>query len=174
MFCLAGKKALFVIAPSDFRDEELFHTKEVLFREGIESEIASRQPGEIKGVLGGIAKATIALDSANAADYSAIVFVGGSGASVYFDDSTAQNLAREALSSGKIVAAICIAPSILANAGLLKGKRATCFRSQEENLRQKGAEFTGKPVERDGSIITASGPEAAYKFGKEIAKALKE
>jgi protease I len=61
----------------------------------------------------------------------------------------------------------------LANAGLLKGVKATCYPSQEANLKDKGAHFTGLAVERDGLIITADGPKAAKAFGEKIAEALK-
>ena len=72
----------------------------------------------------------------------------------------------------KVVAAICIAPSILVNAGILNGRRATAFPSERDNINAVGT-FTGKPVEVDGKIITANGPEAAAEFGKKIADAIK-
>jgi protease I len=72
-----------------------------------------------------------------------------------------------------ILAAICAAPSILANAGLLKGKTATSFPDEGENLKAKGANFTGQGLEIDGRIITADGPAHAKQFGEAIVKALK-
>lgn len=68
--------------------------------------------------------------------------------------------------------AICIAPVTLANAGILEGKRTTAFPSVESDLKARGANYTGNPVERDGKIITGSGPEAATEFGKTIVAAL--
>jgi protease I len=166
------KKILMVIAPSNFRDEELFNTKEELEKAGFSVSIASRSPGEIQGMLGGKATAETALSEVNPAEYAGVVFVGGSGASAYFGDATAQELAKKAHSLGRVVAAICIAPSILANAGLLEGKKATAFPSERANLEEKGAAFTGEPVTIDGRIITASGPQAAREFGRAIAKAM--
>lgn len=169
---LNGKKVLFIIAPQNFRDEELFEPKAVLESAGAQTAIASRKTGTISGAGGKTAKATIALALANAAEYDAIVFVGGTGATEYFNESTAQQIAKKALAEGKILAAICIAPSILANAGLLEGKNATCFSSEAGNLKAKGANYTGQAVTVDGKIITANGPSAARHFGIEIAKAL--
>ncbi len=168
-----GKRAVMVIAPSDFRDEELFQTKEVLETAGVEVKIASSATGEITGSRGGKATPDIALSEVNAADYDAVVFVGGGGASAYFNDATAQNLAKDAASKGRVVAAICIAPSILANAGLLEGKRATAFSSEQSNLETKGATYTGEAVTVDGKIITADGPAAARDFGAAIVNAIK-
>lgn len=162
-------KIVLVIAPQNFRDEELFHTKEELEKAGHETVIASKAMGEATGRMGGKATPEIELSAVKESDFDAIVFVGGGGSNVYFNDPTALGLARKFAGAGKIVSAICIAPSILANAGLLKEKKATAYESEQENLKAKGAEFTGSPVEADGKIVTANGPEAAREFGKKIA-----
>ncbi|MBI2530112.1 MAG: DJ-1/PfpI family protein [Candidatus Diapherotrites archaeon] len=168
-----SKKALIIIAFSNFRDEELFDTKEELEKAGIETTVASTRTGIAKGMLGGTANVSIAIEDADSKDYDAVVFIGGGGASVYFNNKKAHEIAKSTYSSGKILAAICIAPSTLANAGLLKGKKATCFPSEAQNLKSKGAIYTGKAVEIDGRIITADGPKSAHSFGKAIANALK-
>lgn len=166
-------KAVLVIAPKNFRDEELFDTKAELDRAGIETKIAGKTKEEATGMLGGKATPELTLEEINAEAFDAIVFVGGSGASIYFDDANALNLAKAFAEKGKVVAAICIAPSTLANAGLLEGKNATSFSSERSNLENKGAKFSDKKVVVDGKIITARGPEAAKEFGQAIAKALK-
>lgn len=168
------KKALLIIAPENFRDEELFETKKVLEAAGIKTEVASSQTGVIKGMLGGTQEARKTLFEVNVSDYQAIVFVGGSGASVYFDDALALAIAEEAVRQGKVLAAICIAPSILANAGVLRGKKATAFPSEKENLMNKGADYTGEPVTVDDKIVTASGPAAARDFGWKIVELLQK
>jgi len=165
-------KALLIIAPRDFRDEELFHTQEELEKAGVETTIASRAPGTIQGMKGGTAEATLGLRDVDVGDYGAIVFIGGSGSSAYFNNPIALDIAKKAEGSGKVLAALCIAPSILANAGLVRGKKATAYPSEEGNLRNKGAEWTGEGVTVDGRLITADGPSSARKFGQAIAKAL--
>ncbi len=169
---ISGKKVLMVIAPGNFRDEELFHTQEELEKSGAKITIASKKIGGLKGVKGGTAQATLLLEDANPNDYDAVVYIGGGGASIYFGDAAALSLAKEMLAAGKVVAAICIAPSILANAGLLRGRNATCFPSEKENLEAKGAKYTGQSVTADGKIITADGPASAREFGKKIAELL--
>ena len=72
----------------------------------------------------------------------------------------------------RLLAAICIAPTTLAHAGLLDGVRATAFPDREDDLRAHGAVWTGAPVTVDGRIITGNGPEAAADFGEAIAEAL--
>jgi len=168
------KKAVLIIAGSNFRDEELFETQAELKQAGIETTLASSKTGSITGMLGGRAQATIVIGDINVDDYEAIVFVGGSGAAEYFDDRIALKIARQAAEKKKILAAICIAPTVLANAGVLDGIKATCFSSQSGSLRKAGAVYTGSAVEKDALIITASGPNAAGEFGKAIADALAE
>lgn len=165
-------RVLMVIAPETFRDEEYAHPREVLFGRGAEVVIASVRPGTCLGKLGMTAEAAIGIADADPADYQAVVFVGGGGAQVFFDDPAAHRLARSALESGAVVAAICIAPSTLARAGMLAGVRATAFPSQREDLIAHGALWAEGPVETDGRIVTANGPDAAYAFGTAIADAL--
>ena len=171
---MAAKRALMIIAPTDFRDEELLHTKEELERVGAKVTIASSKTDEARGMLGARVTPDITLGQVKVDDYDAVVFVGGSGSAVYFKDNRALSIASEAFSKGKTICAICIAPVILANAGVLKGKRATVWPDKcIQMIEGRGATYTGKPVEVDGNVITAPGPEAAREFGRAIAKALK-
>ncbi|MBU1153352.1 DJ-1/PfpI family protein [bacterium] len=107
-----------------------------------------------------------------AANYDAIVFVGGGGSSEYWNNPAAHKIAKEMAVMGKVVGAICIAPVILANAGILNGKKATVFPSEIERLKAKGAIYTCAGVEIDGRIITANGPQSAALFGEAIVAAL--
>ncbi len=77
-----------------------------------------------------------------AEDFDAIVFIGGPGVVEYVANPAALNLAREAVRQRKILAAIDTAPSILANAGVLTGVRATSFLSERNRLILAGAVYT--------------------------------
>lgn len=169
-------KVLFVIPPSDFRDEELFDSKSAVEKAGYIVVIASTSMNVSKGMLGGTAKPDILVKDANVDDYKAVVFVGGGGVEEHllYEDDAVLNLTRNAYNKGEIVAAICIAPMILAKADLINGKRVTSssYSPTKQMLSEVGAIFTGASVEQDGRIITATGPSASRAFGERIAKEL--
>jgi protease I len=171
---LEGKRVVMVIAEKDFRDEELLEPESILADQGAIVTIASTTMDSVMGMHGTGVHPDMLVSEIELEDWDAVVFVGGVGASQYWDDSTAHAIARGALDAGKIVGAICIAPVTLANAGILQGKKATCWQSEADKLKAKGAEYTGADVERDGKIITASGPEVAISFGLKLSEALQE
>lgn len=163
---------LMIIAPGGFRDEELFLTREELEKAGHKTVIASLVRGVCRGSHGGSATATLTLAEIKAEHYGAVVFVGGSGSKVYFANRDALRIAQEMFEQDKIVAAICVAPVILANAGLLKGKNATVFGSEIKAIQGKGAKYTGAEVTVDTNIVTGDGPKSARLFGQKINECL--
>lgn len=171
---LSEKRVVMVIAEANFRDEELFHPKAVLEKEGVKVDVASTTLKTARGSRGGVVTPDKLVSDINVADYDAIIFIGGSGCRQYWDDQQALGLIKESVASGKITAGICSAGATLALAGVLEGKKATAFSGEADILRQNGADYTAKPVEVDGNIITADGPASANDFGKAIVKKLKE
>jgi protease I len=166
------KSALLVIAQDVFRDEEYARPKAILEARGVDVTTASVRPGPATGKLGMNAEAQVSVKDAAQTSWDAVAFIGGAGASVFFDDESAHRLARDTLARGAVLGAICIAPTTLARAGLLTGLRATSFESQRDELISRGVTWTGEPVTVDGGIITANGPEAAAEFGERLAKHL--
>ncbi len=167
-------KVLMIIAQNGFRDEEFFEPRDIFVKNGIEVKVASERIGMARGKLSGTVMSDLTVGESRESDFDAVVFVGGPGAAVYLNDPAAHKLAKDFYEAGKIVAAICMAPSILANAGILSGKKATAFPNEKANLVAHGAEFTGATVEVDGKIVTGCGPEAAKEFGEKIVELLKQ
>jgi protease I len=170
---LTGKKVLMVIAANNFRDEEYAEPRKVLETAGARVTVACSTLNTAKGKLGLEVKPDVLISGVKEADYDGIVFVGGGGSQEYFESPVAHELAKNFHSRGKLTSAICIAPAILANAGLLNKKKATSFPSSREALQAKGAVFTGAGVESDGLIVTGSGPEAATQFGQKLVEVLR-
>ncbi len=163
---------LFVVAQNGFRDEEYLKPKAILEKAGYKVVTGSKNLGVAQGRFGTTAKVDVAISQVEVDDYAGIVFIGGPGAADYFGDPVALNLARKAYQKGKVVGAICIAPGILARAGILSGKKATVFPSELDVLKKRGALCQNVPVVVDGKIVTANGPDAADEFGKALVKCL--
>jgi len=168
---LTNKTVLMIIAPENFRDEEYFHTRESLEEGGLDVTVASTQKIAVSSIEKKQVEVEKLLDDVTS-DYDAVVFIGGSGAKIYFENEKALNLAKEFYNDCKIVAAICIAPMILAHAGILHGKKATVWEGAAADIKDFGVNYTAEEITVDGNIITANGPKASYNFGDAIVKAL--
>ena len=173
------KKVLMVLAFKDFRDEEYFIPKEILEKAGFYIDTTSTEQGIAIGSQGGEAVVHIGLDEVDLKNYQAVIFCGGSGMVNELDNQQFHKLAKSFYENNKIVSAICVAPVLLAKAGILKNKKATVWSSALDKsfikvLEENGAIYQDSPVVIDNKIITANGPDAAEEFGKAIVNLLTE
>lgn len=163
---------LMIIAPTNFRDEEYFEPKSIFESMGYIVNTASTVTGEVNGSRGGKAFADIALGDVVAEKYECVVVVGGSGSYVYDQNSNIHKIVNDFYNQNKFTTAICHAPIILAKAGLLKGKKATVFNGDAQQLINLGVNYIAKPVVQDDLLITADGPSSAKLFAITICKQL--
>ena len=166
-------KILMVVAPIDFRDTEYFTPKKIFEDEGFAVSTASIQSGTARGADGGEVKIDLTVSQADPANFTAVVFVGGPGMAQISDDESLQALAIKFVKAGKLTTAICVAPAVLARAGLLVGKEATSHSDAKQDLENNGAVFLDQPVVVGDKIITANGPEASEEFGRQIVEKLR-
>ena len=164
------KKVLIVIAPKNFKDKEFYEPYNILKKAGLKITIASLENKAIS-VNGQEEKVDILIKEART-DYEAIILIGGPGAVVYINNLILHKLINKFNKEEKIIAAICIAPAILAKAGVLKNKKATIYPGKKDLLENLNIEYIKKSVVIDKNIITADGPASAKKFGKAIIKSL--
>ena len=170
MRTLEGQQALFVLYEL-FEEQEYGEPRAILEDKGVIITVASSSLDVLTGHQGMEVQPNVVLSDVRAADYAVIVFIGGY--RYNRDDPEAQRIAQEAVAEGKLLAAICVAPITLAKAGVVEGKRVTASMWISQ-LEEAGAIFAGGPVQRDGLIITANGPDASRQFGEAIAAALEE
>ena len=169
------KKVLFIVANVGFQDHEFSVPYEAVKNAGYEVEIASGWGGKCRGVFMKSIEDSKKIIEVDPTRYDLLVFVGGGGAyDQYYLDSDYLHLAK----SAKAVAAICIAPSLLSDAGIYQKRQVTGrddgFGTQIAYLQKNWATFVDQPVVRDANLITANGPEAAEEFAQEILKFLAE
>ena len=101
--------------------------------------------------------------------FDAVVYPGGAGTADLGKAEGSRELAEKFLSEGKLVAAICAAPGMLSETGLLKGRTATGYPGCKP---EGGADWTEHTTECDGNLITGKGPGAAPYFALEIIRYL--
>lgn len=173
------KKALVVIAPEDFQDYEYSATVDELRKAKIEVITVSTKNGVCIGRDGSEVEA-IGPDEIKMDEFDAIILIGGGGVPILRNDERFVVLTGKFADSGKIVAAICWAPVILAKAGVLKGKKATVWvgndpeygKGTDKVLEQYGAIFVDNDVVEDANIVTANGSAASKEFGEKIVEKL--
>jgi protease I len=164
-------KLLLAIAPEGFRDEELDTPKRVFEESGIDVDIASTKPGRCTGMLGAVVETDLTFDDVDPDDYAGIVVVGGVGSQKHLWESKRLiALVRTFFEQRKVVAAICLAPVVLARAGILQGRQATVYPSPAaiREMRSAGADLQDLPVIADRQVVTANGPGAAAQFAGTI------
>jgi protease I len=168
------KSVLMVIAPKDFRDEEFKEPYDIFSKAGLSITVASTDTASARGMLGMVVKPDMTLEQVDADDYDALVIVGGRGCEALWDNTTLHAIVRSFDDSQKTIGAICIAPVVLARAGVLKDKKATVYPSVMNEVCDCGAEYTKSDIEIAGNIITCSGPESATAFGTTILRTLSQ
>ncbi len=173
---LEAGSVLMVIAHDGFRDEEYRIPRSVLEQNGLKVVVASSDTTVARGMLGLELTPDLLIKDARVEDYDCFIFVGGVGAKAHWDDESAHLLVKSALDSGKVLGAICIAPVTLAKAGVLKGRKATVFRTRETMrvFEKEGVIYTGDAVTVSGKVVTARDPKAAEKFAGSILALLPE
>ncbi len=167
-------KILMIIAQNGFRDEELLVPKQILEHAGHNVKVASITRGKATGSKGTSLQPDLAVYEANPAFFDCVVIVGGPGSPALAENGEVIDFVLGM--SKKLVAAICLGPMTLAQAGILKDKKATIFpdRSAITLLRQSGGVYKTGSVVVDGNIVTADGPQSAEQFGTTIVKMLGE
>ena len=176
VFCfnaLAQERIVMVIANKGFRDEELSKPLKYFKDEGFSVDIASTALSTAEGMLGMRIKPDIIIEEIKLEDYKALVLIGGIGATTLWDSGALAYKLKQADLENQVVAAICIAPIVLAKVGMLKGKRATVWPQESQRLIDYGVEYVFEDVVVDGNLITASGPGAALSFGRKIVEGIR-
>ena len=166
---------LMIIASDGYQPIEYAIPKKILEQAGYMVTVASDKQGTAIAADKSTTPIDITLNNVIVEHYAAIIFIGGPGALDCLDNETSYNILKAAQQAKKIIAAICIAPRILAHAGILKGKRATGWDSDGELVqifKTHGITYERRPVIIDGLLITAVGPSAAQEFGTKIVERL--
>jgi protease I len=164
-------KAL-IISADHFEDSELLVPYYRLQEAGVKVTVASLKRGAITGKQGYEVVVDKTLDEVNPDDYAILVLPGGKAPTVVRKEPKALEIAKSFFIHNKPVAAICHGPQILISAGLLKGRRATCYMSVADELKEAGALYKDREVVVDGNLVTSRQPPDLPAFMRETMKLL--
>lgn len=160
-------KAL-ILSANNFEDTELLVPYYRLLEAGFTVDIASQTREPIHGKHGYEVPVAKVFKDIVPGEYDVLVLPGGKAPAAIRDDAAVQEIAKSFFSEGKPVAAICHGPQILISAGLLRGRRATCYEAVVSELKEAGARYEDSEVVVDGKLITSRKPEDLPAFDREL------
>lgn len=166
-------KAL-IISADNFEDTELLVPFYRLEEEGAQVDIASIKKGKIKGKHGYEVEVNKTLKEVNPDDYDILILPGGKAPETLRKEKKAIEIAKHFFQKNKPVSAICHGPQILITAGLLKGRKATCYKSVAQEMKDAGDIYEDKEIVIDGTLVTSRQPSDLPAFMRETMKMLKK
>ncbi len=164
---------ILILTENGFEDSELLCPKYRFMEEGYQVDIAALNWGEVKGKHGYVVTANLELDDIEPESFNALFIPGGKAPEKLAFHEKVLDLVREFDKHSLPIFAICHGPLLLAKAGLLKGKKATCYYKVAEKLIELGAIYEDSPVVIHENIITSRQPGDLPQFMKAVLAALK-
>jgi protease I len=164
-------KAL-ILSADNFEDSELLVPLYRLQEAGYTVEVAAGRPGAIRGIHGYEVPVARTFDQVVAADYAVLLLPGGKAPAAIRSDPLVQAIARDFFAAARPVGAICHGPQTLISAGLLGGRRATCYRTVAAELQEAGARYEDREVVVDGNLVTSREPGDLPAFLRELLRLL--
>ncbi|MFC2094569.1 DJ-1/PfpI family protein [Bacteroidota bacterium] len=164
---------LIFLSATNFSEEEYLSTKKVFLKSRKNVFITSDSYTVCSGDNGMKVRADTDFYNVNAKNFSAVVFIGGKGSKDYWDNESLHKIARNFQGAGKVVAAICSAPVILAKAGLLSKIPATCWSEDRNELINLGVEYKDRSIIAENGVVTADGPRSAEQFAETVLNMIK-
>jgi protein deglycase len=162
------KKHVLCLMADGFEEIEMIAPVDLLRRAGVKVTIASLKGGPATGKCGVTVQPDVALHDVEAGDFDMLLIPGGPGVMALREDGRPKRLAADFYAEGKPVAAICAAPLVLKDAGLLGGRRFTSHFSVHEDL----PGVVDERVVEDGLLITSRGAGTALEFGLALVRRL--
>ena len=163
-------KKVAILAAPGFEEIELMAPLDILRRLNMDVVLAGVQSDKVVSTHEVTVSTDTMLDKLHADKLDALILPGGAGSWVLRDTPEVIHLVKKMHEAGKLVAAICAAPSVLAQLGLLEGRKATAHAGFQDQL--AGAEVLDAEVVVDGNITTSYGLGGAIPFALELVRQL--
>jgi len=168
-----GAHKIAVLVEDDYEDLELWYPYYRLIEAGFRPELIGPGPRtEYRSKHGYPAQVDVAAEKAQSKDYVGIVVPGGFAPDRLRRNTSVVELVRKFDQEGKLVAAICHAPSVLVSANILKGRKCTCFPSIKDDVMNAGARYMDEEVVVDRNLVTSRRPSDLPAFMRTVLKCL--
>ncbi|RKY99881.1 MAG: hypothetical protein DRQ13_01470 [Ignavibacteriae bacterium] len=164
---------LLFLAAKDFNEEEYSIARKLLLKYGKNIFITSDDHYVCSGSKGMKVKSDTSFVNINVKNFAALVLVGGKGSRAYWDNEKLHSITKNFNNAQKIIGAICSAPVILAKAGILKDKTATCYYEDKNELINLGINYQDRTVITDKNIVTSNGSQSATQFTETVLHLIK-
>jgi protease I len=157
-----------------FEDSEFRVPYDRLRKEGYQVDVIGAKVGEeLKGYKGKeTVKVEKSIDSVDPEDYDALLIPGGQSPDHLRVDKRFVQFTKAFDASGKLIAAVCHGPQLLAAAHLVKGRTLTAWSTVQDDLQQMGANIRDEEVVRDRNWITSRKPDDLPAFSAAIVESL--
>lgn len=153
-----------VLLADGFEEIEAVTIIDVLRRGEVAVTTASLTTKHVQGSHSIVIEADALLTDVSVEDFDALVLPGGPAAKTLREDARAQACIQRASRAGKLLGAVCAAPTALEVAGVLTGRRATVYPGNQ----LPSARLVEAPVVEDGQVITSRGPGTTMAFALEL------
>jgi len=165
----SSKNSFLIFLPKkNFNEEELTIVKKRLLKAGKQVFITSDDHFVCIGSKGMKVKSDISFYNVNVNNFSSLILIGGTGSKNYWKNELLHRIVRKFYDSKKVIAAICSSPIILAKAGILDNKKATCYSEDKLELTNSGIDYQDRNVVVDEKIVTADSSLSAVQFVETI------
>ena len=152
----------------DFNEEEFTISRKRLLKAGKQVFITSDDHFVCSGSKGMKVKSDTSFYNVNVNNFASFILIGGSGSRAYWKNEPLHKIVKKFFDSKKVVAAICSSPIILAKAGILQNKKATCYSEDKMELINAGIDYQDKNVVVDGNVVTANDSRSALQFAEAV------
>ena len=171
---LKGKKIAVLVA-DQYQELEVWYPLLRFREDGAETVAVGAEAGKTYDSKKGYpVVADKSVGEVSAADFDAVVIPGGWAPDFLRQDERMVALVRDMHEAGKVVASICHGGWLLCSAGIVEGRKATCFTAIKDDMIHAGAQYVDEEVAVDGNLITSRKPTDLPAFCRQIAIALKQ
>ena len=157
-----------IITAANYDDSEVLYPYYRLIEDGCQVDVASFEKETVFGKKYFSIDANLEVSQVNPLDYDCLVIPGGSAPEKLRQNGDVINIVKSFFDRNMPVCSICHGQQILISAGVIKGRKATCYPGIKDDIINAGAIYSDQPVVVDGNLVTSRRPQDLPYFMREF------